>query len=59
MVLPCIFMNNHVDLTMVGLDESNTVTISKPGNSWSSMPVTDTFCPVLSRMQHLLMLGHH
>ena len=27
------------------------VTISKPGSSWSSIPVTDTFQPVLSRTQ--------
>ena len=27
------------------------VTISRPGNSWSSIPVTDTFLPVLSRTQ--------
>ena len=26
------------------------VTMSRPGNSWSSMPVTDTFLPVFSRI---------
>ena len=44
----CIFMQNHVDLTMM---RATQVTISRPGNSWSSIPVTGTFLPVLSRMQ--------
>ena len=27
------------------------VTMSRPGSSWSSVPVTETFLPVLSRTQ--------
>ena len=48
-----VFMCEHVDFAMVGLYECITiqVTMFRPGNSWSSIPVTETFLPVLSRTQ--------
>ena len=42
-------MHEHVNFAMIGLYECHTETMSRPGNSWSSIPVTDTSLPVLSR----------
>ena len=45
-----IFIHEHVNLPWFWMSATH-VTMSKPGNSWSSIPVTDTFLPVLSRTQ--------
>ena len=42
-------MHEHANFVMVGLDCATHVIMSQQGNSWSSIPVTDTFLPVLSR----------
>ena len=35
-------MHSHVDLTMMVWNRATQITISRPGNSWSSIPVTET-----------------
>ena len=44
-----IFMHDENHFTMIGMGRVAHVTMSNPGGSWLSMPVTETVLPVLSK----------
>ena len=46
----CILMDDEDHFAMIGTEEAAQVTMSKPGSSWLPMPVTETVCPVLSKI---------
>ena len=45
-----ILMHDENHFAMVGMEEGSTGTMSNPGSSWLSTPVTETVLPVLSKI---------